>query len=512
MSEFEISKKTKVILFSLLLLLNIILRIPSIPHEKGADSFFIHSLANSISTYGLANWWVHWLSVFGFYPYSYASAVPFSLSGMSQLLDMNMETTILLFSIFIGLFSIFVGYSLAGLIYNDFVFKYLMAMFFSISQGIMIFSTWEISARGPFMIFLPFFIFILLKKIPITKKILFTLIILIFIFSIHHYAWFTLPILFAYIALKVISNIERIWSKQVYLNYLYAIGFCIASMLPFFEKSLIVAGSRYDWILTMLVSHTRFVGPLIVFALGGLIYLILNKNKNIAQWLLLSSVLSFAPFFYNINYGVYVGLLFLVFLGTVGFWNLFKVQNVMTSRILTVLIVLNLLFFVSFSSFYNHERTGEYQHYWYMSELTFHEGNWINDHIEKDKRVLIISENSHNVRSIALQTNGSSVLQGGTEGLAYGFIDSSFVDNLTRVPYTSSYFYSESPYQATERDIYRSIEWYILAKDIRKIKEVYDLDYFVQSLTYRRPAGFSTTKMDRIYTNGLLEVYEISDL
>ena len=69
----------------LLLLLNIIIRIPSIPHEKGYDSFFIHSLANSISYAGVAQWWINWMSVFGLYPYSYASAVPFTLSGISQL-------------------------------------------------------------------------------------------------------------------------------------------------------------------------------------------------------------------------------------------------------------------------------------------------------------------------------------------------------------------------------------------------------------------------------------------
>ena len=52
MDNCGFSKKIKIKLLFLLFLLNLIIRIPSIPHEKGIDSFFIHSLANSISLFG----------------------------------------------------------------------------------------------------------------------------------------------------------------------------------------------------------------------------------------------------------------------------------------------------------------------------------------------------------------------------------------------------------------------------------------------------------------------------
>lgn len=165
--------KSKFMLLSLLTILNIILRIPSIPHEKGGDSFVIHEYANSITRSGVGGWWTNWLAVFGSYPNTYASAIPFSLSGLSQLTGLNnvkMEDTLLLFSVIIGLFSIFAVYSLAGTVYNNFLFKFIMALFFSVSQGIMVFSTWELSTRGPFIILLPLFVFLLLKKIHYIKK------------------------------------------------------------------------------------------------------------------------------------------------------------------------------------------------------------------------------------------------------------------------------------------------------------------------------------------------------
>ena len=78
----KFTKRVQIGLFVGLIALNIILRIPTVPHEIGFDSFDIHILANSISAFGEARWWVHPLSVVGFFPLSYASSVPFILSGI----------------------------------------------------------------------------------------------------------------------------------------------------------------------------------------------------------------------------------------------------------------------------------------------------------------------------------------------------------------------------------------------------------------------------------------------
>jgi len=75
----KISKKTSYGLIAFLVLLNVALRYPTTSHEVGVDSFVIHGLANSISENGYAKWVVHPLSIFGFYPYSYPSGVPYLL-------------------------------------------------------------------------------------------------------------------------------------------------------------------------------------------------------------------------------------------------------------------------------------------------------------------------------------------------------------------------------------------------------------------------------------------------
>ena len=159
------SSRTKVILFGLLIALNLIIRCPSVPHEVGDDSFHMHLVANSLSEFGYAKWWIHPASILGSYPYSTSpSAVPFFLSGLSQLTGIDVEPTILLYSVFLGLFSICVAYLMAGAIYDDDRFKFFVAFIFSTSQGIVTFTTWTAHAKTLFIISLPFLIFLLLKS------------------------------------------------------------------------------------------------------------------------------------------------------------------------------------------------------------------------------------------------------------------------------------------------------------------------------------------------------------
>ena len=87
----KFSKKNNCILFALLIFLNIIIRYPITQHSFGTDSFFIYTLATSISEHGYAKWVIHPLSLLGVYPLSYSSMYPFLLSGTSISTDLSIE-------------------------------------------------------------------------------------------------------------------------------------------------------------------------------------------------------------------------------------------------------------------------------------------------------------------------------------------------------------------------------------------------------------------------------------
>ena len=76
----KLSKKAKIELFSLLIILNVILRFQVVPNEIFPDSFLMHIMVNSLNEFGYAKWFLHPLSVIGLYPASYSSSMQFLLS------------------------------------------------------------------------------------------------------------------------------------------------------------------------------------------------------------------------------------------------------------------------------------------------------------------------------------------------------------------------------------------------------------------------------------------------
>lgn len=533
MVKIEVTKRSKLILFALLIVINIILRIPSIPHEKGGgDSFFIHALSNSVTSFGVANWWVNWLSVFGLYPYSYASSIPFSLSGIAQLTGLKgleMEYTILLFSLVIGLLSIFSAYIFAGAIYNDFLFKYMTSFLFSLSQGVMVFSTWEMSTRGPFIIFLPLFIYILLTGTHKLKQLFLLITLGLFLAATHHYFYFLLPLTAIFIFLHLSYKIgyrlrgrdpygrgilgSLIGNSHNWMGYSYILLIGIAFMFPFFTGFFITSGSRYQWILDVLVINARFIGPVLIFFFGGFIYLALKPGKKIEEWYVLGMFLLLIPVMYSQTYGVYILVLVFVFFISLAFKNLFTAFSKTRNKAVLLLIVFMLLSFVTFSSYYNHERTGESQTYWYMNYATYEASVWTNSYIP-DERIgfgngveswrLFSTSDAHPI----IVTTGAAVL-------SYNLINESEI-RFDEVSPTSLTFYFEGPYiMQSGTSVWGTINWLLYQPNInggsaKQIVERFNITYFVED-SHRYDAITTSIKSTKnnVYSNGRINIWTI---
>lgn len=516
MLKVEVSKKNKIVLLALLSIQNIVIRIPSIPHEKGFDSFFIHSLANSITTFGQANWWINWLSVAGLYPYSYASALPFSLSGFSQLIGftgIHMEKSILLYSILIGLFSVFATYILAGHIYDDFLFKYIAAFLFSTCQGILVFTTWEPSSRGLFMVLLPLFLFALLSKIEYLKRTILVLMIGVFLATTHNFFYFLFPLIILYVFLTLFSktfsqNAAHINSK-FNLNYLYIFGLAIVFSIPFFTGSMIDAGSRYAWIIRIFTINARFIGPLIFFAVSGVIYLAFKRSKELKEWYFLILILMLIPFNYNPTYGTYVLLLYLIIFVSIAFRNLLEASP--KSTIYKACVIFLILSSTLFSSYYNHVRTNDRNYNWFMQSSTYSASVWSNEFIPEDAHGFGIGESNR----LFPASDGHPVMPfGGTSDLAYGFINTSQME-INKLSPTSSSFYFNGPYVAENGvDIQGKIKW-MLENDIdyrgvKPILEAYNLSYFIMpSTSSGRGIQSIRSKKSPIFDDGGISIWII---
>jgi len=533
----KFSSRTKVILFGLLILLSLIIRYPSVPHELGVDSFAMHLCANSISEFGYAKWWIHPASILGSYPYSTSpSAVPFALSGLSQLTGIDVESAILVYSIFLGLFSIFVAFLMAGVIYDDDRFKFFVAFIFSTSQGIVTFSTWTGHARTLFVISLPLLIYLLLKTRSFKFRIgwlttLFTILLLV----THHYIYFVLPIILSFILLMAIYKLsedgylnritELFKINENLVNFLLLAGFIAMLVIPFFTRTFMEmdpqmsrgGGGRYAWLFIMLQSYTRYFGVSLVLVIGGLVYLIFKDNKRFEEYFLLLSFISITQFLYIITYTKWFIISFFTLFTCVALFNIVKLPQEIkkTANSFIIIFLLISMVFTGYFQFLNDLNNPDYEKR-YLEERIYAGAIWSGDNIDKDKNMFSESYISSRFPSIS----GIPSLTGvGAPDLAYGFVDPDKLEIKQIYSFTSVSFYFRDPYKAVN---HTSTDWvvYQLKAGECDINDVggrgyrivtrYNLSYFAEDTEFYNVFSQSVQLTKNcLYDNGKIRIWEL---
>lgn len=444
----KISNRIKFSLFILLIILNVVLRLQVVPHEMGYDSLEMHVMTNSLSEYGRAMWFLDPLSIIGLYPASYSSTMQFLLSGIHQTTNMEMNTVIFIYCIFLGVLSIFVAYLMAGFFIKDDVYKFIAAFCFSTIPSVLNYTTWTIPTRGLFIIIAPLVIYLLFKSIDkITLRNLLLIIILsAFLFATHHLFYLLLPIYVSFFIvicifktklINIISYKEKIFSRfdnQNLSNYFTAfaifMGFALMYLIPFVTNRFIL-GSRYDPIY---IEYIRYISLLSIFAIGGLFYLIFKNNKNSKEWFLLLYSMFLMVFIYQINYMKWFIPIIAVIYSSIGLFNLIK--RYPEKRYTLYVFIVFLFIFISISGYYQHLHEYQIQQR-ALRDSTVFTGNWMSDHIDGNcisnhlmlgRRICAVSETVHFLDS-------SDRID-----LIYGFIDIN-ISNYERYPPTSDDFW-----------------------------------------------------------------------
>ena len=185
-----------------------------------------------------------------------------------------MEIAILLFCVTLGLFSIFASYSLATVLYDNFIHRFLFAAIFSISAGTLNLTTWEITTRAQILIFFPFLIYLVFQiiKLKIKFALLFILTALLLL-ATHHFVYLTLfysvLIVISALGYKLFkgenkySHMQKTQFRRINFNYVYILIVFLLIVLIFLfgtRWGLITAGSRYAWIITIVMIAGRNVG------------------------------------------------------------------------------------------------------------------------------------------------------------------------------------------------------------------------------------------------------------
>lgn len=457
----KFTNRINCVLFLLLIVVNLLLR--SANHERMIDSYEMHILANSISEFGEALWWENPLSIFGMYINSYASMISFFSSGISQITGFDIEYSIFIYSIIFGLFSIFASYTLAGILYDDDLYKFIVSFGFSLSSGVVTYTTWTGNARSPFIIILPLFLYTLFKSGKNHLKFKFiSLIIAMLLFTTHHLAFYLFPILIAYLLVGIIYKINinkyiNCTKLNDLLPLITASAFLFMFSFAFLNHKFQTASSRWVNLGFMINEYPRYIGILVFLSIGGLFYLLFKKNKRKEEWNLLMVLVMFTPFIFQVRYSKWFVLIFASLLAGIGFLNLNRASILNNNKKYISIMFIFLITSVSFTGFfqYIHNPSIEVDHNQYITSLwikQFTEGNYIS--------------NNRWYGWIIAAISGNHFLTGSqTADQAYGFVEVNEF-NVTKYPITSEEFWLSSPYKkisGTSSDGYWQI---IMERDI----------------------------------------------
>ena len=524
----KFSKRNKCLFLGLLALLNIVIRVPSIPHERGSpDEFTMHILANSLDAFGHANWWVHPSSVFGFYPYSYASSAPFIYSEILQCTDLGMESVAGIFCALLGIFVMFSAYVVAGAIKkNNDLFKFLVAFVVSLSPGVLTYLTWQVSARGFFIALLPFFIYVLLKTHTSTVRFgALTATLFVLLMATHHYYILTVPIAFSFIVISIFYKFKTRVTKFIRLSdpltsILLLAGIVGMFSIPFFT-GLFIDDSKYDAPLYIIEQSIRYSGPFFVFALTGLTYLVFKRDREFGEWFIVLTALLWAPFMWISIYAHYFASILLGILMCVAIANIARTYNPDRKQIFSVVIII-LLLFISFSGFYQHWRPNiersQRACQWYMEDSTYNCALWVRDSIDENKRMIGGPDNQHTPSRIFAISEVPVLVMPETD-ITYGFVNGSGLTIVANSPLTTN-CYMDNPYVLPTYPETVSDRWYLGCVDVdsgvaKEIIKKYKLSYYIEDMYFQGVFTASLRKDEKnhapVYDNGIIHIWYLNE-
>ncbi|MEM4260310.1 MAG: hypothetical protein QXG00_03665 [Candidatus Woesearchaeota archaeon] len=291
----------------LILLLNVLIRIPLTISETGTDSFLIHSIAASIYDTQYIAYSLHPLSMFGYYPYSYASAVPILLTEFSKISGIELNFVVIAFGILCSIIGIFSMMLLSRLLLDDDLFVIFSVFFYSYSLSYLYWTNYSVATRGFFLSILPFYIYVFYKLLleKKTKYLVLSILLLIVLALTHHLFLFVLgySIIFGISYLIYVSQIFTKYVNRIspfITGSIFATIIILITLLPYylsiFSNISLYNVSIIKNIFTDLIIYLRAVGFHIILSFICFVWILFKKEKKFIDITLLCSLIFFAFF------------------------------------------------------------------------------------------------------------------------------------------------------------------------------------------------------------------------
>ena len=133
-----------------------------------------------------------------------------------------------------------------------------------------------------------------------------TFILFILLIATHHYYIFTAPFIISFIVITLFSKLKGSFKlSNNFISILFFMGLIGMFLIPFFT-GIFYSGSRYQALYNIIENNIRTSGPIIFFAIGGIIYIILKSNKEFGEWLFLLGLIITVPSLYIDRYAQFI--------------------------------------------------------------------------------------------------------------------------------------------------------------------------------------------------------------
>jgi len=213
--NFHLTERKKhVFMLILLITLTVAVRFQN-DQQTDFDSYWLHAQAESIQLHESALWVYHPLSLFGYYPLSYPSGTMFYLATASEMTGLNMDQTVLITSILLGLWLAMWTVVIARRLSRSWVVGYVAGFITSLSPILINYTSYNAGGRVLVLVFtLPIIASMLhwydTRK---TKYLFVSALLLLLAFLTHRTAQFILVFVLAFLLALLYTSLPVIYSK-----------------------------------------------------------------------------------------------------------------------------------------------------------------------------------------------------------------------------------------------------------------------------------------------------------
>jgi hypothetical protein len=318
-------KATVYLLLGSIILTITALRFPLTPHPLGSDTYLILLMADALSASGSGSWQLSPLSFFGFYPYAYPTGYPAVVSAVSQLTGFGAEIVIYVTALLVGILAALGAFVLCHRYTDDPRAALLAAFAYGSLPVVIAFSNWQVSARGPFLALMPFFLLALVARVGPIRKAILVAALLFAALAVHRMAILLVPVLLLYLALRLRPRLGGLVLRQLgFEKRRWAVALAVMGALTFgfiipFMPDAPSPFNNHWWLDTeaggALPEDAPGGGPSLLafyiggrwglvlpFAVLGLLLVALREHKTKFDWVALGMVAMLSPFLPVVSY------------------------------------------------------------------------------------------------------------------------------------------------------------------------------------------------------------------